>query len=102
MRWYCIYLMSILVISGSFIILADMYIFIVWTFNLMIIYGLFILSKKPDAERPYKVWGLPMDAVAGTFSSMPFTQVRFCIGISAIIFGQNAHHEFCFWSVLPH
>ncbi|HNP23590.1 MAG TPA: amino acid permease [Panacibacter sp.] len=52
--------MSILVISGSFIILADMYIFIVWTFNLMIIYGLFILRKKmPDAERPYKVWGYP-------------------------------------------
>lgn len=52
--------MSILVISGSFIILADMYIFIVWTFNLMIIGGLFILRKKmPDADRPYKVWAYP-------------------------------------------
>ncbi|CAN5683223.1 amino acid permease [soil metagenome] len=52
--------MLLMVISGSFNILADMYIFIVWVFNLMLIYGLFILRKKmPDAERPYKVWGYP-------------------------------------------
>jgi basic amino acid/polyamine antiporter, APA family len=52
--------MIFMVISGSFNILADMYIFIVWVFNIMLIYGLFILRKKmPDAERPYKVWGYP-------------------------------------------
>ena len=53
-------LMIIMVLSGSFFILADMYIFIVWTFNLMLMIGLFILRKKmPDKERPYKVWGYP-------------------------------------------
>jgi basic amino acid/polyamine antiporter, APA family len=49
-----------LIFSGSFYILADMYIFIVFVFNIMLVYGLFILRKKmPDAERPYKVWGYP-------------------------------------------
>src|SRR5687767_8451619 len=53
-------LMILMVLSGSFFILADMYIFIVWTFNLMMMIGLFILRKKmPDKERPYKVWGYP-------------------------------------------
>lgn len=52
--------MVIMVLSGSFFILADMYIFIVWTFNIMLMIGLFILRKKmPDRERPYKVWGYP-------------------------------------------
>lgn len=52
--------MIFMVISGSFNILADMYIFIVWVFNIMLMYGLFILRRKmPDTERPYKVWGYP-------------------------------------------
>ena len=53
-------LMIVMVLSGSFYILADMYIFIVWIFNLMLMIGLFILRKKmPDKERPYRVWGYP-------------------------------------------
>ena len=49
-----------LIFSGSFYILADMYIFMVFVFNIMLVYGLFILRRKmPDAERPYKVWGYP-------------------------------------------
>ena len=53
-------IMVIMVLSGSFFILADMYIFIVWVFNLMMMAGLFILRKKmPERERPYKVWGYP-------------------------------------------
>jgi len=52
--------MLILVLSGSFTILADLYIFIVWLFNLMLVAGVIILRKRmPDAERPYKVWGYP-------------------------------------------
>lgn len=53
-------LMVLMVVSGSFFILADMYIFIVWLFNLLMMIGLFILRKKmPDKERPYRVWGYP-------------------------------------------
>jgi len=52
--------MILMVLSGSFFILADMYIFIVWTFNLLMMIGIFILRKKmPDKERPYRVWGYP-------------------------------------------
>ena len=52
--------MFILVLSGSFSILADIYIFIVWLFNLMLVTGVIILRiKMPNAERPYKVWGYP-------------------------------------------
>ena len=52
--------MIVMVLSGSFYILADMYIFIVWAFNLMLMIGLFILRRKmPEKERPYKVWGYP-------------------------------------------
>lgn len=52
--------MIIMVFSGSFYILADMYIFIVFVFNLMLVFGIYILRKKmPDAKRPYKVWGYP-------------------------------------------
>jgi APA family basic amino acid/polyamine antiporter len=53
-------MMVLMVFSGSFYILTDMYIFIVWVFNLMMMVGLFILRKKmPNKERPYKVWGYP-------------------------------------------
>lgn len=53
-------LMILLVFSGSFYMLTDMYIFIVWLFNLFFIGGLFVLRRKmPDAHRPYRVWGYP-------------------------------------------
>jgi APA family basic amino acid/polyamine antiporter len=52
--------MTVMVFSGSFYILTDMYIFVAWLFNLMMISGVFILRKKmPYAERPYRVWGYP-------------------------------------------
>jgi len=52
--------MALMVISGSFFILADMYIFIVWAFNLMLMVALFIMRKRFSAkERPYSVWGYP-------------------------------------------
>ena len=53
--------MIVMVFSGSFYILADMYIFVTWLFNLMLVAGVFVLRKKiPDAERPYKVWAYPI------------------------------------------
>ena len=52
--------MILMVFSGSFYILADMYIFVTWLFNLLLVTGVFVLRKKmPDAERPYRVWGYP-------------------------------------------
>ena len=52
---------SLFVLSGSFDILADMFIFIGWIFYGLVILGLFILRRRmPDAERPYKAWGYPL------------------------------------------
>jgi APA family basic amino acid/polyamine antiporter len=54
--WACL-----LIISGSFDMLADMFTFISWVAYLMGAIGIFILRKKmPDAPRPYKAWGYPL------------------------------------------
>jgi APA family basic amino acid/polyamine antiporter len=49
------------VISGTFDMLTDMFVFMSWFFYLFAAYGIFILRRKmPDAERPYHVWGYPV------------------------------------------
>jgi len=64
--WSCL-----LVLSGSFDILADMFIFMGWVFYGLVIIGLFILRKKmPQAERPYRAWGYPL---------VPFVFILFTI-----------------------
>ncbi|HMH33057.1 MAG TPA: amino acid permease, partial [Puia sp.] len=51
---------SLFVLSGSFDILADMFVFMSWVFYLLTVIGVFILRKKmPDLRRPYKVSGYP-------------------------------------------
>jgi len=54
--WTCVF-----IISGSFDMLADMFVFVTWVAYLFGAIGIFILRKKmPDAARPYKVWGYPV------------------------------------------
>ena len=51
----------VLVLSGSFDILADMFIFMSWVFYGLTIACVFILRKKlPKADRPYKTFGYPI------------------------------------------
>ncbi len=48
---------SLLVITGSFDMLADMMVFITWVAYGLGAIGIFMLRKKmPDIERPYKIW----------------------------------------------
>jgi len=48
------------VISGSFDILADMFVFMSWVFYALCVIGVFVLRRKfPDIQRPYKVNGYP-------------------------------------------
>jgi len=50
----------VLVFSGSFDLLADMFVFMSWVFYGLTAIGIFILRKKlPTADRPYKVLGYP-------------------------------------------
>jgi APA family basic amino acid/polyamine antiporter len=52
---------SLLIISGSFDMLADMFTFISWIAYLFGAVGIFVLRKKmPDRPRPYKTWGYPV------------------------------------------
>jgi len=54
--WACLF-----VLTGSFDMLTDLFVFVTWIFYGFGAYGIFILRKKmPDAERPYKIWGYPV------------------------------------------
>ena len=51
----------ILAASGTFDILTDMYIFVLWVFFGMNGLAVFILRRRePDASRPYRAWGYPV------------------------------------------
>ncbi len=51
---------SLFIITGSFDMLADMFVFITWIAYGLGAVGIFMLRKKmPDKERPYKIWGHP-------------------------------------------
>lgn len=54
--WTCVF-----IITGSFDMLADMFVFVTWVAYGLGAVGLFILRKKMrDADRPYKAWGHPV------------------------------------------
>lgn len=63
---------SALVVSGTFDMITNMLIFIIWIFYALGAYGVFVLRKKmPEAPRPYKVWGYPyVPALFVTFAAM--------------------------------
>jgi APA family basic amino acid/polyamine antiporter len=51
---------SLFIMTGSFDMLADMFVFITWIAYGLGAVGIFMLRKKmPDKERPYKIWGHP-------------------------------------------
>ncbi len=52
---------SMFIITGSFDMLADMFVFITWIAYLFGAIGIFLFRKKmPDYPRPYKTWGYPI------------------------------------------
>jgi len=54
--WSCLF-----VLSGSFDILADMFVFMSWVFYGLVVAGVFVLRKRlPGVERPYRVNGYPI------------------------------------------
>ncbi len=51
---------SLFIVTGSFDMLADMFVFITWVAYLFGAIGIFLLRKRmPDQPRPYKIWGYP-------------------------------------------
>ena len=67
--WTCLF-----VLTGSFDMLTDLFVFITWIFYGFAAAGIFILRKKmPDADRPYKAWGYPIaPAIFVVFSAFYF------------------------------
>lgn len=52
---------SLFVITGSFDMLADMFVFVTWIAYCAGAAGIFLLRKKiPHETRPYKMWGYPV------------------------------------------
>lgn len=59
--WLHAALICVYILSGTFDMLADMFVFITWIFYGFAALGIFILRKRmPDAERPFKAWGYPV------------------------------------------
>jgi APA family basic amino acid/polyamine antiporter len=52
---------AVFIVTGSFDMLADMFVFITWIAYFLGAIGIFLLRKRmPDHPRPYKVWGYPV------------------------------------------
>jgi basic amino acid/polyamine antiporter, APA family len=52
---------SLFIITGSFDMLTDMFVFVTWIAYCAGAVGIFLLRKKmPDRPRPYKIWGHPV------------------------------------------
>ena len=82
--------MVVMVFSGSFYILADMYIFVTWLFNLLLVTGVFILRKKmPAAERPYRVWGYPLVPLVALLSTAFYLMMTLYTDIEAYRTGKT-------------
>ena len=60
--WACV-----LVMTGSFDMLADMFIFVTWVFIIFACIGLVLLRKKmPDYPRPFRMWLYPWSLILFT------------------------------------
>ncbi len=52
---------SLFILTGTFDMLADMFVFITWIAYLLGAIGVFLLRKRiPAQPRPYKIWGYPI------------------------------------------
>jgi APA family basic amino acid/polyamine antiporter len=64
--WACLFVMS-----GSFDMLSDMFVFVTWIFYGFAAYGIFILRKKiPHAERPFRLKAYPWSPLIFIFFAL--------------------------------
>ena len=92
----------VLSVSGTFDILTDMYIFILWVFFGLSGGAVLVLRRTmPDLERPYRVWGYPFVPVLFLLvtvfllvNTLMATPSRALAGISLIILGLPVYEYF--------
>jgi APA family basic amino acid/polyamine antiporter len=88
--------------TGTFDILTDIYIFVLWVFFGMNGAALIILRRRqPNAERPYRVWGYPyvpilfmLVTVYLLVNTVLATPYRALWGIALIIVGLPLYEYF--------
>lgn len=93
---------AILAATGTFDILTDMYIFILWVFFGMNGAALIILRRRsPEAKRPYRVLGYPYVPVVFLFvtvyllvNTLVATPMRALAGIGLIVVGLPIYEYF--------
>ena len=56
---------AVLILTGSFEVLIDYRIFGIWMLNVATVAGVVVLRRKrPELERPYRMWGYPFSTLA--------------------------------------
>ena len=91
-----------LAVTGTFDILTDMYVFVLWVFFGMNGIALMVLRRrKPNADRPYRVWGYPyvpilflMVTVYLLLNTIWATPYRALSGLALIVVGLPMYEYF--------
>jgi APA family basic amino acid/polyamine antiporter len=85
----------VMAVTGTFDVLTDIYIFVLWVFFALNCVGLIVLRRRqPEAERPYRVWGYPfvpalflLTAIYLLINTLVVTPYRALAGLAFIIVG---------------
>jgi len=85
----------VMAVTGTFDVLTDIYIFVLWVFFALNGVGLFVLRRRqPEAERPYRVWGYPfvpavflLTATYLLINTLVVTPYRALAGLAFIVVG---------------
>lgn len=86
---------AVFVLSRSFEQLAESFILGVWPFHILAVAGIFLLRRRrPDADRPYRVWGYPLTpalflaaSVAMVANAVWLRPVSGALSLGAILLG---------------
>jgi APA family basic amino acid/polyamine antiporter len=86
---------SVLVLSGTFDMLTNMLIFIIWIFYALGAFGVFILRRTmPDEQlatpRPYKVWGYPVVPAVFVLFATCYVLITLYNDVTAYMAGRSA------------
>ena len=93
---------AVLSVSGTFDVLTDMYIFVLWVFFGLSGAAVMVLRhREPHADRPYRVWGYPfvpavflMVTVYLLINTLLATPTRALAGIGLIVIGLPFYEYF--------
>jgi APA family basic amino acid/polyamine antiporter len=88
--WLQCIISSLFILTGSFDMLADLFVFVAWIFYGFAAYGIFILRKKmPDAKRPYKLKAYPIIPIVFIFFAVFYFIITVYNDIRNYISGQS-------------